>query len=431
MVTERDGAGFVRSYDAAGRVRPVSGEPGAAPPAAALRRLLVPPTVTEDWVPYQLWTLPCHAAGWVYSGLATAALLKGVGVSAAPATATVALSAAVKWVSKDGLGAVGRLVVGGRLGDAFDDDPRMWRLYAEAFAVAGSACEVATAAAPEQFLLLASAASLGKAVGKGLKAPSSRVILTHFASRDLNVGAVSAKEEVWEVLGQLVGLALSVGVLRWVEATATGAAADERFARLVALWAAAAAAHVGLRYVALGTLRFRTLNRRRAAAAARSFVDSATVPSAGELCAGEVPLVPARLTRPRAALGVTLSEVLGALPAGGTAPAADLLELYAGERYVLTWAGDGGARVALSEDCAPEDVLRALHQAAVLDASRGRAAPATTDELATSLAAAREGSSAFLAALAAAGHGPPQRSLVGASGSRLHLEASAEGREAP
>ena len=41
-------------------------------------------------------------------------LLQALGVGAGPAT-VVATSAAIKWITKDGLGAAGRLIVGGRL----------------------------------------------------------------------------------------------------------------------------------------------------------------------------------------------------------------------------------------------------------------------------------------------------------------------------
>jgi len=40
--------------------------------------------------------------------------------------------------------------------------------------------------------------TLSKAVGKGFGRPSFRVIQNHFAAAN-NVGAVAAKEEVWEV----------------------------------------------------------------------------------------------------------------------------------------------------------------------------------------------------------------------------------------
>lgn len=51
----------------------------------------------------------------------------------------VAATAAIKWIIKDGIGAAGRLLVGGRLGREFDDDPRRWRMVAEAITTLGAA----------------------------------------------------------------------------------------------------------------------------------------------------------------------------------------------------------------------------------------------------------------------------------------------------
>lgn len=56
-----------------------------------------------------------------------------------PVGATAA-AAAIKWIVKDGIGAAGRLLVGGRLGLEFDDDPRRWRMAAEALTTLGGWC---------------------------------------------------------------------------------------------------------------------------------------------------------------------------------------------------------------------------------------------------------------------------------------------------
>lgn len=57
-------------------------------------------------------------------------------VRAGPVGATAA-AAAIKWITKDGLGALGRLVVGSRLGREFDADPQRWRMFAEAITTTG------------------------------------------------------------------------------------------------------------------------------------------------------------------------------------------------------------------------------------------------------------------------------------------------------
>ena len=126
--------------------------------------------------------------------------------------AVAAAAAAIKWVSKDGIGALGRFLIGGRFGSIFDEDPKQWRMLADAVGSAGALFELATPLAPSHFLLLASLGNLTKAVARGLKDPSSRVIQAHFAVAG-NLGDVAAKEEVWRVAAQLLGLVIGVQLL--------------------------------------------------------------------------------------------------------------------------------------------------------------------------------------------------------------------------
>jgi hypothetical protein len=54
--------------------------------------------------------------------------------------------------------------------------------------------------------------NLAKAVGRGFRDPSFRVIQNHFAESG-NLGEVAAKEEVWEVGAQLLGLSIGVFIM--------------------------------------------------------------------------------------------------------------------------------------------------------------------------------------------------------------------------
>ncbi len=51
-------------------------------------------------------------------------------------------------------------------------------------------------------MVLAGAGTLARALSKGLGRPCFRVIQTYFSATN-NVGDVAAKEEVWEVVGQV------------------------------------------------------------------------------------------------------------------------------------------------------------------------------------------------------------------------------------
>jgi hypothetical protein len=66
--------------------------------------------VTPDYLRFQLWAVPAHVTGWMSTSLATSSLLKAVGVGSG-AEGAAAAAAAIKWITKDGIGAAGRVLV--------------------------------------------------------------------------------------------------------------------------------------------------------------------------------------------------------------------------------------------------------------------------------------------------------------------------------
>lgn len=83
-----------------------------------------------------------------------------------------------------------------------------------------------------------------QAAGKGISRPAFRVIQNHFATRG-NVGDVAAREEIWEVIGQLIGLASSVALLQALDsATASG---TDAATTVIGTWATVQGAHLVLR----------------------------------------------------------------------------------------------------------------------------------------------------------------------------------------
>lgn len=125
-----------------------------------------PDTLTPDYLEYQLWALPVHVTGWLANSLATSSMLKAAGIGSSAAGA-VAAGAAIKWITKDGIGALGRVLVGGGLARFFDEDPRFWRFWADVVKCFGQALEVATPLYPDMFILLAGAGNLTKVLVPG------------------------------------------------------------------------------------------------------------------------------------------------------------------------------------------------------------------------------------------------------------------------
>ena len=331
-----------------------------------LQRLFLPQRgVTDDYLGYQYWTFASHVFGWMSHSLAGSSMLSALGVGSGPA-ASVGLSAGIKWVTKDGIGAAGRLFVGGKLGTSIDEDPRRWRMIAEVFTTVGLFLEIATQLSPANFVLLAGGGTVAKAVGHGIGRPCFRVIQNHFAKAN-NIGDVSAKEEVWETSAQLVGIAASVALLSTLEAL------DAREA-VVPAWFAVQAAHVALRYQSLRMLRFPWPNFKRGNMLASRYIGDAVVPSLGVLSLEEsVMRESARLLRGTPCVfGSPWSEAIGKRPAEEIM---EIIRLYRDERYVLVVTQSREIRVVLWVDVTGADLMKAMLQASWIDehASEGTA----------------------------------------------------------
>ncbi|XP_057982011.1 protein root UVB sensitive 5 isoform X2 [Malania oleifera] len=279
-----------------------------------------PGSVSDDYLEYMLLQFPTNVTAWICHTLVTSSLLKAVGVGSFSGSTAAASAAAIRWVLKDGIGAVGRLLIGGRFGSLFDDDPKQWRMYADFIGSAGS-----TQLFPTYFLPLASVGNFAQAVARGLKDPSFRVIQSHFAISG-NLGEVAAKEEVWEVAAQLLGLALGILVL------ATPGLVTS-YPVLALTWISIRLLHLWLRYQSLSVLQFNTINLKRARILVKSHVVYSTVPGCVDCNRIEDILSWENFMKPRIVLGVSLEEMVfsdKSLTAVKT-----LLRLYAEEKYIL------------------------------------------------------------------------------------------------
>ncbi|TVU22001.1 hypothetical protein EJB05_31674, partial [Eragrostis curvula] len=316
-----------------------------------------PGSVSDDYLDYMLLQLPTNVTGWICHVLVTSSLLKAVGVGSFTGTSAAASAAAIRWVSKDGIGAFGRLLIGGRFGTLFDDDPKKWRMYADFIGSAGSIFELLTPLYPGYFLPLASLGNLAKAVGRGFRDPSFRVIQNHFAESG-NLGEVAAKEEVWEVGAQLLGLSIGVLVM-----DTTGVKSS--YETLMLTWLIARLLHLWFRYQSLTVLKFRTINLKRGRILVRSHVAQHIVPGYVACNEEENILTWERFMHPRISFGVTMERMLGGEKSSDMVNR--LLKLYGNEKYIL-FIEQFGTReptflVAFKEAATSMSVLRSLWQA--------------------------------------------------------------------
>ncbi|VAH71959.1 unnamed protein product [Triticum turgidum subsp. durum] len=288
-----------------------------------------PESVSDDYLQYMLLQFPTNVTGWICHTLVTSSLLKAVGVGSFTGTSAAAAAAAIRWVSKDGIGAFGRLLIGGRFGTLFDDDPKKWRMYADFIGCAGSIFDLTTPLYPGYFLPLASLGNLAKAVGRGFRDPSNRVIQNHFAKSG-NLGEIAAKEEVWEVGAQLVGLSIGVLILE--------------------------------------------VNLKRARILVRSHVANHTVPGYVACNEGENILTWERFLQPRISFGVPMERMLGGEESTHMDMVNMLLKLYKNEKYILCVEQLGSEEatylVTFKEAATSMSVLRSLWQAHWLHQNR-------------------------------------------------------------
>ncbi|KAK4480938.1 hypothetical protein RD792_011796, partial [Penstemon davidsonii] len=127
-------------------------------------------------------------------------------------------------------------------------------LFEENIILFCSIFDLSTQLYPAYFLPLASLGNLAKAVGRGLRDPSFRVIQNHFAISG-NLGEVSAKEEVWEVTAELVGLSLGILALDTPGITSS-------YPMFVSTWLVMRLLHLWFRYLSLSVLRFNTVRNK-------------------------------------------------------------------------------------------------------------------------------------------------------------------------
>ncbi len=339
-----------------------------------LHRLFLPQrAVTDDYLSYQCWTFASHVFGWMSHSLAGSSMLSALGVGSGPA-ASMGLSAGIKWVTKDGIGAAGRLFVGGKLGMSIDEDPKRWRMIAEAFTTAGLFLEIATQLSPANFVFLAGGGTVAKAVGHGIGRPCFRVIQNHFAKAN-NIGDVSAKEEVWETSAQLVGIAVSVAFLSTLEAL-------DAHEAVVPAWFAVQAAHVALRYYSLKMLRFPWPNFKRGNMLASTYIRDTVMPTLVGLSFEESVMQESSRLRcgSPCVFGSPWSEAIGERP---VEEVAEIINLYRGEKYVLTVIRPHQSqpveiRVVLWVDARGADLMKAMLQASWIDEHASKAAAAAT-----------------------------------------------------
>ena len=199
-----------------------------------------PNSVSADYMAYQFWDTVQAFCSYLTGTLAHTAVLQGIGVGNAAATAS---GATVTYLTRDGAGMLGSIVFAWLQGTDLDNNAKQWRLVADFLNDVALFVELVAPAFPRYFVFLVCFASLAKAV-VGVAGGATRAALTQHQARCNNMGDVSAKDGSQERLVNLLGLLVGYAVTRAMENASGGSGGgSSSSSKKDVLGDAAAAAH--------------------------------------------------------------------------------------------------------------------------------------------------------------------------------------------
>eukprot|EP00793_Prasinoderma_coloniale_P000201 PRCOL_00005711-RA len=192
-----------------------------------------PSSVSADYGAYQAWDTLQALCSYARGALTARALLGGLGVGAAGASA---LGAAAQWVLRDLTGLAVGLGVGACAGADLDARAKQWRLSADVLNDAAMLAELAAGACAPAGAAFAFAAAARATVG--VAAGATKAALTyHFSARHRNAADVAAKEGAQETLATLVGGVLGLLLLHATEGSVLRSWMAFLLLTLVHVWA--------------------------------------------------------------------------------------------------------------------------------------------------------------------------------------------------
>jgi len=171
---------------------------------------------------------------------------------------SLAASATINWMLKDGLGRLARMGVATTFAQNFDSEIKRVRWTSALVFSASIACEYATPFFPRAFVALAGAANVGKAVSLTAYISTQPAVMRSF-TREENLADISAKGQAQCMVVDNLGIATAAG-LTWL------VRADPFWrSRLpLAMYPLAVAGDLAGIYGELKSVHLRTLNKTRA-----------------------------------------------------------------------------------------------------------------------------------------------------------------------
>ncbi|PRP78398.1 hypothetical protein PROFUN_14198 [Planoprotostelium fungivorum] len=308
-----------------------------------------PHTVSSDYLEYQKWDSLQALCSSITGLLSTQAVLKGVGVGDANATAAAAV---LQWVIRDGTGRFGHIFFAWSQGNDLDSNSKFWRLMADVLNDAALALEVISPNFPNLFVLIISTASLFRAA-VGVAGGATRAAIRQHQSRSGNMADVSAKDGSQETATGLIGM-----VLGFFLASSSLMEDPTSIALLFILFSVL---HIWSNYLAVIAVVFDTLNRQRFYLLMKRIERGDTKYISPE----DIAKVESVWLPDRGRMKVILGSNFSALKCSPR-EIEELLNLYSKERYLLHYDGRS-VHVILEKNVDHNDIIKAYHHACIVE----------------------------------------------------------------
>ena len=218
-----------------------------------------PHSVGEEYMQYQICDSVQGLCSYLRGVVSTSAVLTAAGVGNAEATA---MSAAMTWAMRDGLGMIGGLTFSYWTSSLFDAHVKEFRLFADIINDVGLTLDMlAPYAASENVLYITSLAMICK-VMCGISAGATKGSITQHFCKKGNMADLNAKEGTQETLVSLLGMLLGIALAKNLHAIEM----ENKSVATIASWIifnALTLVHVYVNYVGVRVLHLRTLNQER------------------------------------------------------------------------------------------------------------------------------------------------------------------------
>ncbi|GLT72621.1 hypothetical protein SLA2020_445390 [Shorea laevis] len=168
------------------------------------------PSVTPDYVPFQVWDLLQGLSTYIRTMLSTQALLSAIGVGEKSATV---IGATFQWFLRDLTGMLGGILFTFYQGSNLDSNAKMWRLVADLMNDLGMLMDLVSPLFPSAFLLVVCLGSLSRSF-TGVASGATRAALTQHFALQSNAADISAKEGSQETVATMIGMALGMLLAR-------------------------------------------------------------------------------------------------------------------------------------------------------------------------------------------------------------------------